>query len=458
MSPALATRPHDMNVLAQHNKTLIAVGLTSFMVALDTTALNVALPTITEGVNGSIGAMQWVAGGYNLAFAGSLLTAGTISDRCGAYRAFIASTVFFAFSSAACAFSGSLAMLIIGRIIQGLSASLLLPSSMTLLSHAFPDRDRRARAMAVWGGISATALVIGPFLGGLLTQHVTWRSIFFLNIPVCVICGLLVFGTVCPRPQQHPSNNITGQFAFAGFLLFMMLAITGTEFTQDQYARTFLFAISLASACLFVFAERKAAFPIVPSAALRSPQFMAAVSLGWIYNFSFYGTLFIFPLALQLAGYSPELAGAALIPTTLATAFLASMSGRLANYLSPRTLAVAGFGAGALGALVLCIAGIGPVSLVLGGAAIGIAGATLPLIIGTALAHAPEGKIGVGSGIFNTARQFGGVSGIAVLGSMLSVSQADSYKYAMFFLSLPFIIASLISFRFLQQTPNEVAV
>ncbi len=181
---------------------LLAVSLGYFMVILDATAVNLALPAIGHDLGGGITGLQWVVDGYTLAFAALLLSAGVAGDRFGPRRVFLAGLVLFTAASAGCALAPALGVLVIIRLIQGAAAALLVPSSLALLQASYPDRARRARAVGLWGGIGGLAAASGPVLGGGLTAAASWRLVFAINIPVGLLAWWLTRRRVASPPGQ----------------------------------------------------------------------------------------------------------------------------------------------------------------------------------------------------------------------------------------------------------------
>src|SRR5580692_6044385 len=186
---------------------LISVCLGFFVIQLDVTIVNVALPTIQHGIGGSLAGLQWVIDAYTLALASIMLTAGSTADRIGARKVFVLGLTAFAAGSAACAAAPTLGVLIAARAIQGLGASALLPCSLALLVHQFPDPRQRAGALGVWGGMGSLGVALGPVFGGALVAAAGWRSIFLVNVPICVLTVFLLrrYVTESPlNPQCRP--------------------------------------------------------------------------------------------------------------------------------------------------------------------------------------------------------------------------------------------------------------
>ncbi|MFJ4195747.1 MFS transporter [Pseudomonas sp. NPDC089534] len=423
---------------------LVSVALSSFMVALDVTALNVALPSIGRDLATGMDRLQWIAGAYTLVFASLLLSAGALSDRLGARRVFLSALLVFTVSSVACGLAQGVVALIAARAVQGIGAALMLPSSMALLVEAYPDTGRRAKAVALWGGISATALVAGPLLGGALVELFDWRSIFYLNVPFCLVA--LVCCAVRPSrlSVQPRSLDWPGQLLSALALVALIFALIEGPVLGWRSAWVIgALLAALVSAAAFIVSQQRQREPMLPLNLFASRTFSAAIGAGFLQTLAYYGSLFALPFALQAQGRTPVEVGLAMIPMTVATGVMASLSGRLSNAFGARSVGAAGMLCGALGAAALALYGMDRVSLVVGGLLIGLGGATLPVIVGACLASVPSGKVGVGSGVLNAARQCGGVTGIALLGATLD--GPGRAAGALSIIALAFLAAGLLT-------------
>ncbi|MBF8740645.1 DHA2 family efflux MFS transporter permease subunit [Pseudomonas guariconensis] len=438
LSMDLAARP------ASAAPVLVSVALSSFMVALDVTALNVVLPSIGHDLATGMDRLQWIAGAYTLVFASLMLSAGVLSDRLGARKVFLLALLVFTGASVACGLAPSVVELIAARAIQGIGAALMLPSSMALLVEAYPDAKARARAVALWGGISALALVSGPMLGGLLVELVDWRSIFYLNVPFCLIalgCCALRRSRLVIQPR---SIDWSGQVLSALALVSLVFALI--EGPVWGWSNTWVIAtvlVALVSGVAFIYSQKTRREPMLPLNLFESRTFSAAIGAGFLQTLAYYGSLFVLPFALQGQGRTSLEIGLAMIPMTIATGVMASLSGRLSNAFGARSIGAAGMLCGALGAALLALYGLDRVSLMIGGLLIGLGGATLPVIVGACLASVPSGKVGVGSGALNAARQCGGVTGIALLGATLE--GPGRATGALSIIALAFVAAGLLT-------------
>ncbi|KTT49838.1 hypothetical protein SB11R_10100 [Pseudomonas oryzihabitans] len=423
---------------------LLSVALGSFMVALDVTALNVALPSIGHDFSSGMDKLQWIAGAYTLMFASLLLSAGALSDRLGAKKVFLFAMMLFTASSIACGSAHTVTELIVARTIQGIGAALMLPSSMALLVEAYPDHKIRAKAIALWGGISALALVSGPLLGGVLVELVDWRSVFYLNVPFCVIaigCCLLRRSHI---PVQLRSIDWPGQvLSVLALVALIFVLIEGPVWGWGHPLIIVGMVIWLTASMAFIYSQRVQREPMLPLSLFESRTFSAAIGAGFLQTLAYYGSLFVLPFALQEQNHTPMEVGVALAPMTITTGIIASFSGRLSNVFGARAVAAVGMLCGALGGIIIALFGMGPIELICAGFLIGLGGATLPVIVGACLASVPSGKIGIGSGVLNAARQCGGVTGIALLGVTLGMS--GSAALALSIIALSFLVAAMLT-------------
>jgi MFS transporter, DHA2 family, methylenomycin A resistance protein len=404
---------------------LVAVCMGFFLIQLDATIVNVALPAVQRSVGGSLAGLQWVVDAYALALAAAMLTAGSRADAMGARRVFLIGLGVFTVGSAACALAPSLPLLVVARVAQGLGAAALLPCSLALIVHLFPDRAARARALSVWGGIAGVGLAAGPVLGGTLVTLVSWRMIFLVNVPICLVTALLVRAWVGETPRQRAASwdppgmalgmgmlgCLTGGFIEAGQLGWTAPLVLGS------------LALGLGAAAAFLQVERRHVAPMVPLQIFGIPAFSAAVGVGILFNFCFYGALLCLSLFLQRGlGQSSLRAGVTILPLTVAIGIGATASGRLTARLGPGPPMIAGMACAAIGAGLLSAAGpVGPVPLLVAGeVALGSCSLAMPAMTSVAVNALGSEWAGLASGILNAARQMGGALGVAMLGTLLA--------------------------------------
>jgi DHA2 family methylenomycin A resistance protein-like MFS transporter len=403
--------------------TLAATVLGFFVITLDAVVVNVALPPIGRDLGGGISGLQWVVDGYTLMFAAVLLSAGALSDRIGARRAFAAGLAVFVAASVGCGLAPSLAALVVARFAQGAAAAVIMPSSMALIGQAYPDPGRRARAVAVWAMGGAVASSSGPVLGGLLTLA-SWRWIFFVNLPVGAV-ALVLLARTQPSPHHRvpfdPVGQVTAMLAMGG-LTYGAVGAGAAGFGAPQVVAAF--AVAVVALVVFLAAQARGAHPMVPLDLFRSRTVSVAVVVGFAFIVGYYGLPFVISLYLQqLRGLSPLAAGAVFLPMMLIGAVLTPFSARIAERFGARTVVITG--------LALMTAGLAVIAVVPGGVPVwvlaalmvpvGLAGPlVMPPVTAVLLNGVPGHRAGTASGVFNTSRQVGGALSVAVFGALLA--------------------------------------
>ena len=421
---AAASTPANPAGRGRATAALISVCLGFFVIQLDVTIVNVALPAIQHQIGGSLAGLQWVVDAYTLALASIMLTAGSTADRIGARKTFTVGLAAFAVGSAACAAAPTLGVLVAARAVQGLGASAMLPCSLALLVHQFPDPRARARALGVWGGMGSLGVALGPVAGGVLVTLAGWRSIFLVNVPICLVTIVLLrrYATESPaKPDRKPD--------LPGLLLgvTMLAAITASFITAGEQGWLAplpgaLLVAGLISGWLFVRAERRHPHPLLPLTLFRSRQLSGATGVGMLFNLVLYGTLLCLSLYLQQARHESVLAtGLLLLPSSVFVGVGSLASGRLTARLGPRPPMIAGLALAAAGTALLATAGTStPLALIVAGSLlIGLISLAMPAMVAVVVGAAGPEHAGVASGILNAARQSGGALGVAVLGSLL---------------------------------------
>jgi len=403
---------------------LVSVCLGFFVIQLDVTIVNVALPAIQREIGGSLAGLQWIIDAYTLALASIMLTAGAMADRIGARRVFALGLTTFAIGSAACAAAPTLSVLIAARAVQGLGASALLPCSLALLVHQFPDPRSRARALGVWGAVGSLGVALGPVLGGALVALAGWRAIFGVNVPVCLLTVFLLRRYVRESPP-NPSRRtdvpglLLGVAALGGLTAAFIAAGQAGWLSPLPAA---LFAAGAVAAWCFVRTQRRQSAPMLPLGLFRSRAFSGATAVGLLFNLLLYGVLLCLSLFLQQSRHEPALVtGLLLLPMSLMVGVGSLASGRLTARYGPRPPMIAGLLLGAAGAALLATAGTATSLWLVGGGSVllGLVSLAMPAMTAVVVGAAGPGHAGVASGILNAARQSGGALGVAVLGSLL---------------------------------------
>ncbi len=404
---------------------LVAICAGYFMVILDTTVVNVALPALSRGLHASTTGLQWIVDGYSLAFAALLLSGGALADRRGAKAVFCAGVAVFTLCSAVAGTASSTAMLIAARAAQGFGAALAVPASLSLLQAAYADQRARRRAFGVWGGIAGIAAGAGPVLGGALVSAFGWRSVFFVNVPVGV-AGLLLAARALPSVARRPHGaDPAGQAAACAALTGLTVALIDAG-SAGWSAPVVLggLAAFLVAGTVFIHLEHRLARPMFPLGMFASRQLSAATAVGLLLNLGFYGELFVITLYLQgHLGLSPLLAGIALLPQMAMAVVGSTASGIVMARTGPRLPMLAGLLVGAAGLFGLTAPGAhGPYAvLIVPFLAVGLGMSfTMPAATAAVMEAAPTERAGLASGTLNAARQVGGVLGVALLGTLVT--------------------------------------
>jgi DHA2 family methylenomycin A resistance protein-like MFS transporter len=402
---------------------LTGISLGFLMITLDATIVNVALGPIGADLGGALSTAQWIVNGYTLAFAALLLSGGALADRVGLRAGFLVGLAVFGLGSAACAAATSLAALIVARVVQGAGAAALMPCSLALIAHLFPEPRDRRRALGVWGGVSGIGLAAGPVLGGVLTAAFGWRAIFLVNVPIAVAAAELVRSHVEETPRHRHPLDLPGQaLATVGLAALAGGFIIAGSHGWGGSLTLALLAVGIASAAGFAVVERAVEHPMVDPTLFREHTFSIAVGLGVIFNFCLYGSIFCLAIDLHRTyGLDALQTGLALLPMTVVTGAMAFLSGRLVSRIGEWTAIVVGLTAGAAGALLISVAaGGGVTTLILSSLPVGVTALAMPAMTAVAMSHAPRDRVGLASGVFNACRQTGGALGVAVLGALLA--------------------------------------
>ena len=397
-----------------------------FMVMLDSTVVNVALPSIQRSLNASTASLEWTVNAYTLSFAVLLVTGGRLGDLFGRRKAFLAGVTIFALASGAIGFAPSDTWLVAWRAVQGVGAALMMPATLSIITNAFPPAER-GKAIGTWAGVSAMALAIGPVVGGFLVQSVSWQSIFFLNLPVAA--GAIVIALFAVRESRDetvaPTIDIPGVLTLTVGLGALVLALVqGNEWHWGSTREITLYAIALIGLTSFVLVERRSRAPMVDFTFFRSRTFAGANTVAFIVSFAMLAMFFFMALYMQnVLGYSPLEAGVRFLPSTMMIMFIAPLAGRLTDRVGPRPLMTFGL---------LCVSGAvfwqshmtvdsGYTSLLPGFVLMGIGmGFVMSPMSTAAMNSVEQTKAGVASGILSMNRMVGGTFGVAILGAMVS--------------------------------------
>ncbi|MFE5509165.1 MFS transporter [Streptomyces sp. NPDC056529] len=414
--------------------TLFAVAVGVMMVALDGTIVAIANPAIKADLDASLAQVQWITNGYLLALAVALITAGKLGDRFGHRQTFLIGIAGFAAASGAIGLSDSIAAVIAFRILQGLFGALLMPAALGLLRATFPA-EKLNMAIGIWGMVIGASTAGGPIVGGLLVEHVSWQSVFFINVPVGVVA--LVFGLVILK--DHRAENAPRSFDVPGILLLsgaMGTLVWGLIKAGESWgwggAKTWgclLGAVLLFA--LFALWETKVKEPLIPLAMFRSVPLSAGVVLMVLMAFAFMGGLFFVTFYLQgVKGLSPVDSGLRLLPLTAMMIVSSPLAGALITKFGPRVPLVGGMvcTAAAMFGMITLSEGTDTLVMSLWFALLGLGLA--PVMVGATeviVGNAPLELSGVAGGLQQAAMQVGGALGTAVLGAVMSSKVSDVF-------------------------------
>ena len=409
--------------------TLLAVALATFMSYLDNNIINVAIPAIERDLHLTTSGLEWIVSSYILVFASLLLAGGRVADVWGRKRVFLVGLTIFTGASLVAGLAGSVDVLVASRAVQGLGAALMTPTTLAIISATFAEGRQRAAAVGIWSAVGALALAVGPLLGGLLSEYLSWGWIFFINVPVGVVTFVLAAAVITEsrNPQTPRRFDLPGVVTSAAALFALTFAlIEGHDRGWTSPVILGCFALAAALAAAFVLIERRSAEPMVALSLFRARVFTGGVLALMMWAFGLFGIYFFTSLYLQgVLGFSPTEAGAAFVPMALLMAGSAVASERISHR----------FGAGRVvpAAMLLMAGGIASVSL-LGAdaeflslmpafAVIGIGGGLTVPLTASVLDAMPRGEAGVASGIFNATREVAGLLGITVIGAVLTARQ-----------------------------------
>ena len=416
-------------IFAEDNRkwwTLAAVSFGLFMIMLDNTVVNVALPSMERDLHVSIASLEWIVTAYALTFAALLITGGKLADLYGRRRIFIIGIVIFTLSSLACGLAPSAGFLIGARAVQGTGAALMSPATLSIIMATFAPKER-GRAIGIWAGVSALALAIGPLVGGLIVDNINWNWIFFVNVPVGAlgIVASMFFITESRDTTAEQSIDLPGLFT-SGLGLFA-LSYALIEGNQHGWASAEIVGLFVASAALlagFVLVEKHQRLPMLDLSLFRNGTFLGANVVALLVSLGMFGVFFFVSLYVQnILGYSPTKAGAIFLPMTVLIILIAPLAGQASDRIGSRWLMAGGMTI--LGVSLLLYQRVGVhsdfwtllPSLLLGGFGMAL---TMSPMTAAAMSSVPVDKAGVGSGVLNSFRQLGGSLGIALMGAIVA--------------------------------------
>ncbi|OQP75346.1 MFS transporter [Xanthomonas phaseoli pv. syngonii LMG 9055] len=411
--------------LVARRRVLAGISISYVIVLLDTSIVNVTLDRLATVFDTQISGLQWVLNAYTLMFASLLLTGGKLGDRFGARKIYLAGLMVFMSASVACATATALPMLVIARAMQGVGAAMLVPCSLKLIHQAHPDLPARARAIGLWAGLGALAMAAGPLIGGILIQGDGWRSVFFVNVPLCLV-GLVLAGRMAKdrAPVRTEHIDWKGQAcAIIALTTLIGVLIEGGNEGWTSFPIVAGAVICLAAWATLLRIEAQCAHPMLPLFLFRNGVFVGSMCVSMASAFVTYGLLFVVSLNYQqVRGYSPLQTGLALLPMTAMVAMGSIVVSRRLLRFGPQWPMMCAFACYAVGAagLALTAHAMAHGSAVVSLMAIGLAsGVISPLATAPALETIPPSRVAAAAAVLNAARQMGAALGVAVFGSIM---------------------------------------
>jgi EmrB/QacA subfamily drug resistance transporter len=409
---------------------VLCLGL--LVVGIDGTIVNVALPTLVRDLGASTSELQWIVDAYTIVFASFLLIAGNTGDRLGRKGCFLFGLVVFGSGSLACSLVSSPGPLIAMRAVQGFGAAFIMPATLSILANVFTDAGERARAIAIWAGVSGLGVAIGPLAGGFLLEHFWWGSIFLVNVPFIILTIVAVLVLVPNSRDEHaPRLDVLGTILSTTGLVALLYGII--EGPSDGWGDPLIVVAFVAAVVLltsFVLWERHTDHPILDVRFFQNPRFTAASVAVTLVFFAMFGSLFFVSQYLQFVlGYSALKSGVCLLPVAVVLMVAAPLSAKLVSFLGTKVVVTLGLvlvaGALLLFSQVSIDSGYGLVAavLVIIGAGMGLAIAPATDSI---MGSLPPEKAGVGSAMNDTTREIGGALGVAIMGSITAAAYSSA--------------------------------
>jgi EmrB/QacA subfamily drug resistance transporter len=433
LSPADGSGPRGLLGYrsAQGRWVVAAMIVGSSVAGIDSTVVVVALPAIGRNLHVGFQALQWTVTSYTLTLASLILLAGSLSDRWGRRRVFLAGLSWFTLASVLCAAAPGIGWLIAARAVQGVGGALMTPASLAIIEATFQPGDR-THAIGIWAGFSGVSSAIAPFLGGWLLETGSWRAIFLINVPVAAVAAWITRRHVPESRDTSLSGRADWPGSLAGVaalaaITYAILVLPGAGVRSPQFAAAAVLAV--ASSAAFAVNERRRSHPMLPPAIFAPAQFRAANAVTFVVNGALGGFAFVFIPALEIiAGYSPVVAGSALVPVTVVTLMLSGASGRLAQRIGPRPPLVAGCLVCAVASMLAVRIGshadywtvVFPVAVLFG---LGLA-SLIPPLTASAMNSAPDSLAGLASGVNNAVARVAGLLWIAALPPLTGLTGA----------------------------------
>jgi EmrB/QacA subfamily drug resistance transporter len=406
--------------------TLAAMCFALFMVMLDNTVVNVALPSIQRDLHATLSSLEWTVNAYTLTFAVLMVTGGRLGDIFGRRKLFLFGVVVFAASSAVIGFAANDVMLVVFRAVQGIGAAFMMPATLSIITQAFPA-EQRGTAIGTWAGISALALAIGPVLGGFLTEQVSWRAIFWINPPIAVIAVAVTLFAAHESRDETVDRTVDypGIAAITIGLTALVLALVeGNSWHWGSTRIIALLAVAVVGLTGFVVIETRVKAPMVNFAFFRSRSFLGANLVGFFVSFAMLAQFFFLALYMQnILHYSPLQAGIRFLPSTLLLVVMGPLAGRLTDRVGARPLLTTGLLVVSLS--IFLQSGLTThtsyLRLLPGFMLMGIGiGLVMSPMSTAAMNSVDRTKAGAASGVLSMSRMVGGTFGVAVMGALIA--------------------------------------
>lgn len=410
----------------------IAIYLGTFMVTLDISIVNLALPRMQQSLQTDMAGLQWIVDSYALCLSAFMLSAGLLGDRYGRKKSWLLGVLAFTVGSMMCALAGSLSALLWGRVVQGMAGALLIPGALSILTHAFPDPAQRARVIGGWSSFSALALVLGPILGGVLVDVADWPSIFSLNLPLGLLTlGLGMWGIQESANPEHAAFDPIGQLLsviWLGSLTYGLICAGEQGWHATETVRSL--GVAAATFVAFIYAQTRVARPLLPLSLFRDYRFSTANIASFVLGFAAYSNVFFLSLFFQNAlGWSATQTGWGLAPQFIGMAVLASRFGALSQRFGLKMILTVGFGLMAAGSWLMMLLQPGA-SYWMAGFALAVLGIgmglSVPACSTLVMNLVPRERSGMASATTNAIRQTGMTLGVALLASLMSQGAVSS--------------------------------
>jgi EmrB/QacA subfamily drug resistance transporter len=406
--------------------TLAAVAFGLFMIMLDNTVVNVALPSMQKSLGLGISELEWVVTGYALSFGAFMLTGGKLADRYGRRLIFVVGLVVFTASSLVCALAPTASWLIGARVVQGIGAAMMNPSTLSIITATFP-RHQRGTAIGIWAGVSAMALAIGPLVGGLLTEHIDWSWVFYINVPIgaiAIAAAFLFIDETRDTSHEQRLDPLGLATSAIGLLALSYALIEGNQYGWTSGRILGAFVVAVVTLVAFVLLERHQRLPMLDLSLFRNGTFAGANAAMLLVGLAMIGVFFYVSLFMQqVLRFSPVEAGATFLPMTLLVIIVAPQAGRLTDRIGARWLVGAGLTLVSISLLLYTRLDVDSTfwtilpALIVGG--FGMSMAMTPTTA-AAMSAVSVDKAGVGSAVLNSMRQVGGSLGIAIMGAVVA--------------------------------------